>query len=104
VAVESLHGDAVGGSVEHHLLVGAGEGGERDVLVGGVHGEDLVERHIFWPALHRPDRPADGDVNLQGAQAVPQLVPAGGGDGQIQQVVRHVHPPRMERKPLVSVS
>jgi hypothetical protein len=57
--VESLHGDTVGRGVEHHPLVGAGERGKHDVLGGGVHGQDLIERLIFRPALHRPNRAAD---------------------------------------------
>ena len=83
LAIQGFHGDAVAGGVEHHLLVGASERGEHDVLVNSVHREDLVERFVRRPALHRPDRPADRDINLEGAQTIPQIVPPGGGDSQI---------------------
>jgi hypothetical protein len=62
-AVQGLHGDAVGGGIEDHLLVGAGERGEHDVLALGIHGQDLVERLVRGPAFHRPDRPAEGNVD-----------------------------------------
>ena len=63
LAVQGLHGDAVGGGVEHHLLIGTGERGKDDVLLSGVQREDLVEGFLRWPALHRPDRSADGNIN-----------------------------------------
>jgi hypothetical protein len=64
LAVQGFHGDGVGGRVEHHPLVGSGERGEHDVFFDGVDREDLVERLFRRPALHRPDRAADRDVDL----------------------------------------
>jgi hypothetical protein len=63
LAVQGFHGDTVGGGVEHHLMIGTGERSEDDVLFDGVQREDSVERFLRRPALHRPDRPAGGDVN-----------------------------------------
>jgi hypothetical protein len=86
---EGLHGDGVGGGVEHHLLVGAGERGEHDVFGGRVQGQDLVERLPRRPALDRPDRAADRDVDLQAAQCAPQPVASGRFDGHVEKLLSH---------------
>jgi hypothetical protein len=83
VAVERFHPDGVGGGVKHHLAIRPGERAEHDALGDSVERDDLIERRARRPALERLDWPADRDVNLQGAQAFPEPMPAGRGDRQV---------------------
>jgi len=80
---ERLHDDAVGRGVEHHLLVGAGERAEHDVLSGPVQGHDLIKRLVRRPALQGPDRAADGYLDPQATEGAPEFMPAGRGDGKV---------------------